>query len=191
MLIDKLKNKFSYEDIQNYFEKHIFLNNISNSISSILNINPENLLFTKLEDKHEFIYKKNCNKYFKINNLLINNLSISKHIKNVSNFNIKILDNTNYNFFESSYYQFIYNYSKNSFLFKWGDKLNYQKTINSGDSIIIFPFVKHSFHYIDNEVNFYLAKIPGVLNENILNEYSLFDINNRYRLCDNETDKWW
>ena len=29
------------------------------------------------------------------------------------------------------------------------------------------------------------------INETILNEYSLFDDKNRYRLCDNETDKWW
>ena len=44
---------------------------------------------------------------------------------------------------------------------------------------------------MSKESNFYLAKISGVLNETILNEYALIDVNNRHRLCDNETKKWW
>jgi len=51
------------------------------------------------------------------------------------------------------------------------------------------PFVKHLFKFISEGVQFYLAKVSGVLNESILNEVSSFDVKNK--LCDKENDKWW
>ena len=66
-----------------------------------------------------------------------------------------------------------------------------KKIINSGDSLNIFPFINHSFSFMEKESDFYLVKVPGGLNETILNEYSLFDPKNKYRFCDNESKKWW
>ena len=53
------------------------------------------------------------------------------------------------------------------------------------------PFIKHSFKFISDETNFYLAKVSGILNESILNDFASFDVKNKHRLCDKESDKWW
>ena len=156
-----------------------------------MNIKESDIIFNKLKEKDETVFKKFDKVYFQNNNLLLNKLVISKHIQDIGSFNVKLLDNNNYDIFESCYYQFIYNYSDNPFLFKWGENMDNEQIINSGDSLNIFPFVKHSFTFMNKESNFFLVKIPGGLNETILNEYSLYNEKNKHRLCDNEINKWW
>lgn len=188
-LIEKLLEKHNKTDIHNYFNKNIKLDIITKNICKILNIKKNEIIFEQLNE--DTIFKKFDNIYHKYNNLLLNKHVISKNIRDIVSYNVKLQDNNNYNVFNSCYYQFIYNYSDNPFLFKWGEKMENEKIINSGDSLNVFPFINHSFSFIEKESNFYLVKVPGGLNETILNEYSLFDPKNKYRFCDNESTKWW
>ena len=188
-LINELLKKHDEKEVDNYFNKNIKLDKITKDICNLLNIKKNEIIFEKLEE--ETIFKKFDNIYHKRNNLLLNKHTISKNIRDVVSYNVKLKNNDDYNIFNSCYYQFIYNYSKNPFLFKWGKNMENKKIINSGDSLNIFPFINHSFSFMEKESDFYLVKVPGGLNETILNEYSLFDPKNKYRFCDNESKKWW
>ncbi len=203
LLIEKLSTLYEKDEIDKYFSSYNDRNNqtnlsINEFICDYLNINKNDLEFNKLEESKEVIFKEFDNIYHKINNLQVNKLATSEFIKDATSFNIKInsdnFEEMNFeemNLFQSSYYQFIYNHSNSSFLFKWGDKLQNEKIINPGDSLVIMPFVKHLFKFISEGAQFYLAKVSGVLNESILNEFSSFDVKNKNRLCDKENDKWW
>ena len=177
------------EKINKFIYKGIYNREIAIIISKILNIDYKFLEFENLKKNNDVIFKNYDNIWIEKDNLKINKLATSKHIHNVSHFNIEIIGNSN--ILNSSYYQFIYNYSKTDFEFYWGKNLEFKKIIRKDDNLIIEPFVNYQFKKIKENSKIYLAKIPGILNEQILNEFSKFDTKNKYRLCNNESDRWW
>ena len=187
----KILNKsFSENEVSDFVDHGIYNDSIAKSLENILNINSSDLKFNKLNKEDEVVVETNqTNELFIYNNLPHRKLACSKFIKNVSHYDVIINNDTSE--IKSNYYQFIYNYGDNPFKFSWGESLENEIQVEKDENLIMYPNVNYKIEKGEKETNIYLAKIPGIINENILNEYSLFDNNNRYRALDNENSQWW
>ena len=151
------------------------------TISSLLNVNPEDLVIPdyKFEDEVVVKHSADSEKYFfpKHNDKAyrIDTLARTSKMPLMKSFNIDVLSNKSKKCFDSSLHTYAYNYGLDDLDFFWySDGKKFSKKLKKDDSVYIEPFTRHGFSCESNNGHLYVVRVSGAMNLLTQKELSYF-----------------
>jgi uncharacterized RmlC-like cupin family protein len=167
---------------------------ILEKLANTLNINIKDLMVTSIDHDDEVLlsfrdkeklreYPSNSKQAYKIKKL-----ARTTRLSYVKGLDIHI-QNDDTIFISHSLHEYAFNYGKHTVILNWNE--DEEVMIHPGDSAYIRPFTPHSFKRLNSsqDGNLVIMRIPGVLTNELLDEYSCFAVNGRYRTC-GENKRW-
>ena len=118
-------------------------------------------------------------------------LARTRHFSGLRGLDVTVIGSTDdaHSRFRHHLHEYIYNYGDTSVQLNWSKSQS--NVIRPGDSVYVQPMIEHSFTMIDkiNRGQLVIVRIPGVITNSIINEFSKYPSEHRARVTQ-ETDKW-
>jgi len=189
-----LKKQLDNNDIETLLAGECTDIAILEELANTLNINIKDLMVTSIDHDEEVAlsfrdreelreYPSNSEQSYKIKAL-----ARASRLSYVKGLDIQI-QNDDAIFISHSLHEYAFNYGEHTVVLNWNE--NEEVMLRPGDSVYIRPFISHSFKRLNHEQdgNMVVMRIPGVLTNELLDEYSCFAIKGRYRTC-GENKRW-
>jgi methylphosphonate synthase len=189
-----IQKKLSNNDIEILLAGETTDSTLLGKLADILNINIKDLMVTSIDYDDEVVlsfknkektreYPSNSKQAYRIKAL-----ARASRLSYVKGLDIHI-QNDDAVFISHSLHEYAFNYGEHTVILNWNE--NEEVMLQPGDSAYIRPFISHSFKRLNHEQdgNLVIMRIPGVLTNELLDEYSCFAIKGRYRTC-GENKRW-
>lgn len=167
------------------------------TIASALNVRPEDLFISPMNNQEAVIVKfakqTESRPYPNSNNPAchLTELARTPGLPGLRGFNINVLSTVDES--EAGFchhlHEYIYNYGDAPVQIYWGN--DQQDVLHPGDSAYVRPMVQHRFSCRDraDSAQLIVVRIPGALNDSVINEFSRYPQDRRNRVLE-ETVKW-
>ena len=92
--------------------------------------------------------------------------------------------------FQHGLHEYVYNFGDSPVSLYWGEGDNHRDTLRPGDSAYFHPMTSHKFECETADGRLLCVRVPGRLNNDVLNEYGSFPKAIRQRVVE-ETMRWY